>query len=72
MKPRISLRDVLWITTLSAVLLGWAIDRHRWESEAFQARSELRRTKLELTSAESWIQHLRIALARASGTSDAQ
>jgi hypothetical protein len=48
MKPRVSIRSVLWMTGLVAVLLGWWVDRARLEE---QHARQVRTLRTELLNA---------------------
>ena len=59
MRLRFSIRDLLWLTALVAVLLGWWVDRNRLDQERFQARNaalrwfnEIHDRQLKITDAE--------------------
>jgi hypothetical protein len=57
---RFSIRDVLWLTTVAALALGWAIDRSRLA----QSNSELtrHRNRVADTKAQLVVQRERLQL----------
>ncbi len=46
---RITIRDVLWLTVVVALMAGWWIDRRQLRQEVFQANESAHAYLLELT-----------------------
>jgi hypothetical protein len=50
---RFSIRDVLWLTVVVALVVGWGVDRMRWQTGFSKLREELHDTRSERT--QRWI-----------------